>query len=462
VRQRPVKFVSCRLHYMAAFHGHTSSPLSNRDNAARLLQRSQLEKSMMLREIQELKAQLRAVSMGKTDSGANSLSIGGSPDGRRAQTFNRLLESNLRTGTLACCWCLKFIVTRRLGRAFSTWRLNARLLTAKLLLGTSSSSSGSSSSNDPNSSLAIDGVSSPKGKGRKGKGKAVDSTPPGIPEVPLRISIKRGEADDSSPLSSISGIERISSPQSTSRDRGAVGSSSSGNGASGSQGGIGSSSNNTNIGSSGGSGPGGPGSALRSKTPSSAGSFGGPRVASGEKGKGTPRYLSATKASTHRQWGFYVGDDSTLRLELDDDPEAEADGGGGGGASGRFARQPTSGFYYEQQQQQQSGFFSPQREREKRRQKQSRVTPGGGSSSTLLLPTSSARKKMVSPRTDVDDSKGLRSPDSSPAAQSPLNNSASSGGKGKEKPLYAAQLRLFNGEDGELKRVDYDRSLRRY
>jgi hypothetical protein len=152
-----------------------------------------------------------------------------------------------------------------------------------------------------------------------------------------------------------------------------------------------------------------------------------------------------------------VGDDSTLRLELDDDPEAEADGCGG--ASGRFARQPTSGFYYEQQQQ---GFFSPQREREKRRQKQSRVTPGGGSSSTLLLPTSSARKKMVSPRTDVDESsKGtLRSPDS--AAQSPLNNSASSGGKGKEKPLYAAQLRLFNGEDGELKRVDYDRSLRRY
>jgi hypothetical protein len=166
--------------------------------------------------------------------------------------------------------------------------------------------------------------------------------------------------------------------------------------------------------------------------------------------------LSATKASTHRQWGFYVGDDSTLRFELDDEPEAEAEAGAGAGRGG-YVRQ-TSGFNYDQEQ---SGFFSPQREREKRRQKQSRVTPGGGSSSTLLLPTSSARKKVVSPKVDADPSK-LRSSDPSSAALSPLNNSAGSGGKGKERPLYAAQLRLFSGEDGEHRKIDYDRNLRKY
>lgn len=84
------------------------------DDLAKLqkkLQRSYQEKNMLLAEIQTLKQHARA-------PGGGDESIGDKDD------WNRLLEANIRSGTMTCMWIIKAQIIKILAGGFHKWKLN--------------------------------------------------------------------------------------------------------------------------------------------------------------------------------------------------------------------------------------------------------------------------------------------------------------------------------------------------
>ena len=81
------------------------------DKLCRKLQRSFQEKNMMLSEISYLKQQLKDVSQSAT-----------STIEAEREAMDQLVESNVRTGVLACIWCIKTQVIKMMAAAFNRWK----------------------------------------------------------------------------------------------------------------------------------------------------------------------------------------------------------------------------------------------------------------------------------------------------------------------------------------------------
>ena len=101
------------------------TPIGGRrgDDVQRLqkkLQRSFEEKNMLLAEIQMLKQQVSA----RPQDGPMTLLPGDGvvapPDGDK-EHWNRLLEAQIRAGTMACVWCMKTQLVKMLAGAFHRW-----------------------------------------------------------------------------------------------------------------------------------------------------------------------------------------------------------------------------------------------------------------------------------------------------------------------------------------------------
>lgn len=89
----------------------------------RKLQRSFTEKNMLLAEIQKLKEQLNGGRGSELTVGGGG--GGGSGDGSGGadkDSWNRLLEANVRSGTMACMWCIKTQVVKMQALAFNKWK----------------------------------------------------------------------------------------------------------------------------------------------------------------------------------------------------------------------------------------------------------------------------------------------------------------------------------------------------
>lgn len=82
------------------------------DKLCRKLQRSFQEKNMMLSEIQYLKQQLKEV----TQSASSTIEA-------EREAMDQLVESNVRTGVLACVWCIKTQAVKMLAMAFHRWKV---------------------------------------------------------------------------------------------------------------------------------------------------------------------------------------------------------------------------------------------------------------------------------------------------------------------------------------------------
>lgn len=103
-----------------------SSSVARREDVAKLqrkLQRSYSEKNMLLAEIQKLKEQVnlnRLNGSGGAGGGGGGIAA---PDGdANKDSWNRLLEANVRSGTIACMWCIKTQVVRMQALAFNRWK----------------------------------------------------------------------------------------------------------------------------------------------------------------------------------------------------------------------------------------------------------------------------------------------------------------------------------------------------
>ena len=96
-----------------------SSSAARREDVAKLqrkLQRSFTEKNMLLAEIQKLKEQLNGGRGPEVTVGGDG---GGGAD---KDSWNRLLEANVRSGTMACMWCIKTQVVKMQALAFNKWK----------------------------------------------------------------------------------------------------------------------------------------------------------------------------------------------------------------------------------------------------------------------------------------------------------------------------------------------------
>jgi hypothetical protein len=82
------------------------------EKLCRKLQRSFQEKNMMLSEIQYLKQQLKEV----TQSASSTIEA-------EREAMDQLVESNVRTGVLACVWCIKTQAVKMLALAFHRWKV---------------------------------------------------------------------------------------------------------------------------------------------------------------------------------------------------------------------------------------------------------------------------------------------------------------------------------------------------
>jgi hypothetical protein len=82
------------------------------EKLCRKLQHSFHEKNMMLNEIQYLKQQLRDVSQNASTT----------IEAER-EAMDQLVESNVRTGVLACVWCIKTQYIKMMAMAFNRWKV---------------------------------------------------------------------------------------------------------------------------------------------------------------------------------------------------------------------------------------------------------------------------------------------------------------------------------------------------
>jgi len=120
----------------------------------RKLQQAYQEKNMLLNEILMLKQKLRTNSEVALSRDGKEISNEGD-----REVWNRLLESNLRSGTIACLWCLKAQVIKMMGKAFRIWQRSAFFAGSSVGgrrgVASSSSASSSSSSSDPAIAVAM-------------------------------------------------------------------------------------------------------------------------------------------------------------------------------------------------------------------------------------------------------------------------------------------------------------------
>lgn len=109
------------------------------------LQRSYQEKTMLLAEVQSLKHQVQknysqppgntAAAVAAAEAGANSIGdhlVAGADK----EHWDRLLEAQIRSGTMACLWCIKSQVVKMLAGAFHRWHLQIVVLAGSQSLST--------------------------------------------------------------------------------------------------------------------------------------------------------------------------------------------------------------------------------------------------------------------------------------------------------------------------------------
>ena len=83
----------------------------------RKLQRAYQEKELLLGEVQSLRQQLRSMS---EQQKSNQAKIG--VPAENIDGWNHLLEANMKSGTMACVWCLKTYYIKRIASAFGRWK----------------------------------------------------------------------------------------------------------------------------------------------------------------------------------------------------------------------------------------------------------------------------------------------------------------------------------------------------
>ena len=114
------------------------------------LQRSYQEKTMLLAEVQSLKHQVQknysqppgntSAAVAAAEAGANSIGdhlVAGADK----EHWDRLLEAQIRSGTMACLWCIKSQVVKMLAGAFHRWHLQIVVLSGPQSQSQSQSSS---------------------------------------------------------------------------------------------------------------------------------------------------------------------------------------------------------------------------------------------------------------------------------------------------------------------------------
>jgi hypothetical protein len=75
------------------------------------LQQAYKEKNLMLYQIQALRKQLQDNDNNSSSSNRDRRSVDSNSNSGEKLTWNRLLDANIRAGTLACVWCLKTYVS---------------------------------------------------------------------------------------------------------------------------------------------------------------------------------------------------------------------------------------------------------------------------------------------------------------------------------------------------------------
>lgn len=189
----------------------------------RKLQRSYQEKNMLLAEIQMLKSrggpgqqqqqqqeqqQQQQKQQQQQRQQYQQAVVTATLAGESAEDkehWNRLLEANIKTGTMACVWCMKSQVVKMLAGAFHRWHLNASL--AGGVRGSNSAASALFRpivSADP---AGFDSGASPQGSRR--------TRPPPINvnvDVPSALSSSRYAQPEASPLQSRRELIRKSPP----------------------------------------------------------------------------------------------------------------------------------------------------------------------------------------------------------------------------------------------------------
>ncbi len=99
--------------------GSTSLGRSQNDSGIiqRKLQRAYQEKELLLGEVQSLRQQLRSM---KEQQKSKPAQVGVPPE--NIDGWNHLLEANMKSGTMACVWCIKTHYVKLIASAFSQWK----------------------------------------------------------------------------------------------------------------------------------------------------------------------------------------------------------------------------------------------------------------------------------------------------------------------------------------------------
>lgn len=83
----------------------------------RKLQRAYQEKELLLGEVQSLRQQLRSM---KEQQKSKTVEVGVPTE--NIDGWNHLLEANMKSGTLACVWCIKSHYIKMIACAFGKWK----------------------------------------------------------------------------------------------------------------------------------------------------------------------------------------------------------------------------------------------------------------------------------------------------------------------------------------------------
>ena len=83
----------------------------------RKLQRAYQEKELLLGEVQSLRQQLRSM---KEQQKSKVAEVGVPTE--NIDGWNHLLEVNMKSGTLACVWCIKTHYVKMIASAFGKWK----------------------------------------------------------------------------------------------------------------------------------------------------------------------------------------------------------------------------------------------------------------------------------------------------------------------------------------------------
>ena len=372
----------------------TGSPSNARNankNAATMMfiQRGQQEKALMLMEIQSLKQQLRTTSSLLDDSvaGEKKASSAG------LDTWNKLLESNLRTGTSSCCFALKWLFQRKMSDTFRKWHLNAKLSSAYLQIKTQLTQQ------QQQQSQQAEGTGPGLGPYQQMFMRRKSSDGSGGQEPPSLISLSLGP-----PLQSVAGTSPISRERVFSRHAGAAAYTTDSRRGGGGGGG----SELDNIGALGGLLDISFGSESlapihsHSQSQSQSRSRSPTNRSNAQPQPSLPSYLAPTYASSRMQWDSSVPPDDphphhrSAQYDEDEEKGFAAAGSGLGSSPQKLCLSP---WVLPQSQSPSRGFSA--RQQQQQQQRHSQTSPGGGpipisSEAGFLLATASSRKKAAS------------------------------------------------------------------